>query len=249
MSDIRTIDMRNIENAFGMGSGYVLDFSDRTMSVFFEEELNLDIDADQYRDDGGSKAKRLRCFLRKVDNATAAKTLRALLAYSAASASKGSAGQGDGPILELIAKFEGGRAAPAGQAPTPATNRDTIAKLRRDLVALWQLPPQPRGFAFEVFLKDAFDLYGLRARASFRNRGEQIDGSFDLDGATYLLEAKWHEQSISAADLHTFEGKLSQKAAWARGLFISWFHPGRSARFRPRQTHSRNVRAGFRRSL
>ena len=213
--------MRVVENAFGMGSGYVLDFSDRTMSVFFEE-LNLDIDAAEYRDDGNSKAKRLRCFLRKVDNATAAKTLRALLAYSNASGPVGGAGQGDGPLLELVAKLEGVRAAHSGQVPTPATNRDAIAKLRRDLVGLWEKPPQQRGFAFEAFLKGAFDLYGMRARESFRNRGEQIDGSFDLDGATYLLEAKWQANATAAADLHTFEGKLSQKAAWARGLFVSY---------------------------
>ena len=214
--------MRVVENALGMGSGYVLDFSDRTMSVFFEEELNLDIDAAQYRDDGNSKAKRLRCFLRKADNATAAKALRALVAYRNASGLNEAAGQGDGPLFELIAKLEGARAAPTGTVPLAATNRDLIVKLRRDLIGVWEQSPHQRGYAFEAFLKGAFDLYGLRARDGFRNRGEQIDGSFDLDGATYLLEAKWHAHPTPAADLHIFEGKLSQKAVWARGLFVSY---------------------------
>lgn len=220
MSDIRTLDLRIVDAAFGMGSGYVLDFSDRTMSSFFDEELNIDIDAQSYRDDGDSKAKRLRCFLRKVDNATAARTLQALLSYRNTFGQNGSAPTEDGPLLELIARLEGRRS--TQPPPPPATNRAAITKLRSDLVALWRQSPQQRGYAFEAFLKGAFDLYALRAREGFRNRGEQIDGSFDLDGATYLLEAKWQAHATPAADLHVFEGKLSQKAVWARGLFVSY---------------------------
>lgn len=214
------LDMRVVDSAFAMESGYVLDFSDRTMSIFFEEELNLDIDAADYRDDGNSKAKRLRSFLRKADNATAARTLSALLAYRNSGGPASQGGVNDGPLLELIARLGGARA--TQPAPTPATNRDAIARLRSDLIAVWQQTPQQRGYSFEAFLKGAFDLYGLKAREGFRNRGEQIDGSFDLDAATYLLEAKWHAQPTPAADLHIFEGKLSQKATWARGLFVSY---------------------------
>lgn len=83
------------------------------------------------------------------------------------------------------------------------------------------LAPHSRGFAFERFLKDLFDAYGLSARSSFRLIGEQIDGSFVLNKETYLLEAKWQNAPTGAADLHTFEGKLSQKASWSRGLFLS----------------------------
>ena len=36
---LRTIDIRLIDDLFGMGSGYVLDFSDRTFAAFFAEEL------------------------------------------------------------------------------------------------------------------------------------------------------------------------------------------------------------------
>jgi hypothetical protein len=52
-------------------------------------------------------------------------------------------------------------------------------------------------------------------------RGEQIDGSFVLHGSVYLLEAKWQNTPTGAADLHAFEGKLRNKAEWARGLFLS----------------------------
>jgi hypothetical protein len=57
MTNIRSIDMRTLDDLFGMGGGYVLDFSDRTFSIFFEE-LNIDIDDPRYAVNGGSKAKR-----------------------------------------------------------------------------------------------------------------------------------------------------------------------------------------------
>ena len=89
------------------------------------------------------------------------------------------------------------------------------------LVEITSLPPQKRGCEFERFLKDLFDAYALSARASFRLVGEQIDGSFVLHNDTYLLEAKWQNAPSGVADLHTFEGKLREKASWSRGLFIS----------------------------
>ena len=50
--------------------------------------------------------------------------------------------------------------------------------------------------------------------------GEQIDGSFQLAGETYLLEAKWTDLRMGAADLRSFNAKLEDKAAWTRGLFV-----------------------------
>ncbi|WDH24450.1 restriction endonuclease [Pseudomonas chlororaphis] len=52
--------------------------------------------------------------------------------------------------------------------------------------------------------------------------GEQIDGSFQLGNETYLVEAKWVRDPIGVTELHSFHGKVEQKAAWARGLFISY---------------------------
>ena len=51
--------------------------------------------------------------------------------------------------------------------------------------------------------------------------GEQIDGSFQLSGETYLLEAKWTDPKIGAGELRSFNAKLEDKAAWTRGLFVS----------------------------
>ena len=59
-------------------------------------------------------------------------------------------------------------------------------------------------------------------RMPFRNVGEQIGGSFVLDGETYLVEAKWVTDPVGDRDLHAFHGKLDGKAQWARGLFVSY---------------------------
>jgi hypothetical protein len=36
--------MRLIDDLFGMGGGYVLDFNDRTFAEFFRDDLNINID-------------------------------------------------------------------------------------------------------------------------------------------------------------------------------------------------------------
>ena len=66
-----------------------------------------------------------------------------------------------------------------------------LTSLKAQLLEVSQLEPQPRGYALERYLKALFDANGLAGRASFRLVGEQIDGSFELAGETYLLEAKW----------------------------------------------------------
>ncbi len=81
MGNIGSIDMMFLDDVSGMGGGYVLNFSDRTFSEFFREELRIDIDDPLYARNGGSKAKRLRCFLQTVDKPTVARTLDSLWAY------------------------------------------------------------------------------------------------------------------------------------------------------------------------
>lgn len=223
---IRSVDMQIIDKIFEMESGYVLDFSDRTMAQFFAEELNIDIDHDQYRDDGGSKAKRLRCFLRKEDTSSAVRALNALWEYRemrrALSGQEERMPNAHTQFLNLINRLQG-KSTPATTPPPPkAFEQPNYAGLLGDLMSLHSLPPQSRGYAFEAFLKKVFNAFGLLPRGGFRTTGEQIDGSFVLAGETYLLEAKWHNEPTPAADLHTFQGKLNARVNWARGLFVSY---------------------------
>jgi hypothetical protein len=96
--------------------------------------------------------------------------------------------------------------------------------LRTAFMALVQMDeaPQKRGYAFERFLTRWFDTWGLDAHASFRTIGEQIDGSFQYDAATYLVEAKWHNRPADANMLHGFQGKLLERPDWTRGLYVSY---------------------------
>lgn len=227
MPNIRSIDMLFLDDLFAMGGGYVLNFSDRTFSQFFAGELNCDIDDPSYASGGKSKGKRLRCFLQTVDMSTVVRALKALWEYREAVRTRDhepeTVENAEGRLLALINRLEGKpeMATPLGQAPAPAFDRPRLMRLKAELLALHQLTPQTRGYAFEKLLCDVFNAYGLEAREPFRLRGEQIDGSFQLSNETYLFEAKWQGAQTGVADLHTFHGKLEQKAAWTRGLFIS----------------------------
>ena len=95
---------------------------------------------------------------------------------------------------------------------------DTLSKR---LLGLFELPAQKRGYEYEKLLTELFTAYNLTPRSPFRLTGEQIDGSFKLGGDTYLVEAKWQAGLTGQADLLTFSGKVSGKATWSRGVFIS----------------------------
>jgi Restriction endonuclease len=227
MSNIRHIDMLFLDDVFDMGNGYVLNFSDRTFTQYFVEELNINIDDIKYAQNGSSKAKRLRCFLQTVDKSIVVRTLNALWEFREAlrqrSGLEDKVENAHGRLLTLISRLEGRQeeAPTMGQAPTTAFDRLTLAELKAYLLTISNLAPQPRGYEFEKFLKRFFDAYGLAAQDPFRLRGEQIDGSFQFGNETYLVEAKWQDGATGVADLHTFHGKIEQKAAWTRGLFMS----------------------------
>lgn len=59
MSDLTGSDRRKLEKLLGMGSGYVLNFSDRTFGEFFDE-YRVEIDSERYKVRGTSKANRMR---------------------------------------------------------------------------------------------------------------------------------------------------------------------------------------------
>ena len=97
-----------------------------------------------------------------------------------------------------------------------------ILELKDQYFALYnESDRQKAGLEFEKVLNRLFALHGLAPREPFKVVGEQIDGSFELDHETYLLEAKWHKKPLPEADLLTFRGKIEGKSAYTRGVFIS----------------------------
>ena len=81
MSTLKTIEKQQLEQLFGMASGYVLDFSNRTFQQFIHENAEIDIYAAKYVFNGDSKANRLRAFWERESDATAGRVLAALIEY------------------------------------------------------------------------------------------------------------------------------------------------------------------------
>ena len=77
------------------------------------------------------------------------------------------------------------------------------------------------GLALEKLLNRLFTLFVLQPRLAYRVTGEQIDGSFELDGQIYLLESKWEKWPLPEADLLIFKGKIEGKSTFTRGVFIA----------------------------
>lgn len=229
MSSMRNLDLNVVGDLvdFIRGTGYVLDFGDNSFSQFFETELDVDINDARYSDLGGSKGKRLRRFLQLVDDKTALKALQSLWEHRAdfllRTGREDPVPNAEARYLALVGRLGGSPGSNTPQeSPRPAFDFGKLDVLKQELLDLTNVQPQQRGFGFESYLQKLFSAYGLRPREPFKNRGEQIDGSFVMGSDTYLLEAKWQQLPTGQADLLVFEGKLLSKAAWARGLFVSY---------------------------
>jgi hypothetical protein len=224
VSSLTHIEKKKLERELRMERGYVLNFSNRTFEEFFREVVGVQIYDSHYDRGSGSKANRLKAFW---DTATE-KQLRLFFAgllegwpiYAGAPISSSAQA-----LLQQILNKSGGTSsnveAQHNNKSATGIGDEVSQKLISQLIEVSGLPPHQRGYEFEKFLKNLFDAYGLSARAPFRLTGEQIDGSFVMHNETYLLEAKWQNSPTGADDLHTFQGKLEQKASWSRGLFVS----------------------------
>jgi len=75
MSDLTSTERHKLEQLLGMGSGYVLNFSNRTFDDFFFESLRHSIYDPQYDYGSGSKANRLRGFWKVESNLLVGKVM------------------------------------------------------------------------------------------------------------------------------------------------------------------------------
>lgn len=227
MSKLTFVEKDCFENLFGMGSGYVLDFSNRTFQEFVYEMLSIDI-YEKYP--GYSKAKILRAIIAEYDNVNVGKLLLELMRYMQVKnmindenreAFKQCAEVGNKLIGKTVAYKQ---SSPPASTPKPITSLIDYYKYSKELEALTDCgdSPQLRGFAFEKYLKEFFDVNGLQPRGSFKIVGEQIDGSFTLHNEVYLLEAKWTSKPIDKGNLVIFNEKVSSKSGFTRGLYISY---------------------------
>ena len=81
MAKLSYIETRVTEEFLEMGSGYVLDFSDRTIASFVEDSVSLNINEEKYKASGTSKANRIREFIKCESDYTVGKLFKSLYEY------------------------------------------------------------------------------------------------------------------------------------------------------------------------
>ena len=63
MADLTNAEKRKLERVFGMSSGYVLDFSNRTFSEFIEDHVHRNIYDELYAYGIGLESESFQAFL------------------------------------------------------------------------------------------------------------------------------------------------------------------------------------------
>lgn len=137
MSDLSNMDKRKFERLLGMGSGYVLDFSNRTFEEFILDSTGRSIYDPRYEYGSGSKANRLRGFWNTEGNAVVGKLMGDMLDYGMEIGSVAN----DSPLVEecrrIIARLtQGGPVAELDALTSISDDRDfeTVAKAIRETI-------------------------------------------------------------------------------------------------------------------
>jgi hypothetical protein len=81
MANLTTNDKQVLEKLFQMNGGYVLNFSDRTMGEFFNDDVGIDIFDEKYNYASGSKANRVRGFWQVASDSVVGKSIAKLTEY------------------------------------------------------------------------------------------------------------------------------------------------------------------------
>jgi predicted SprT family Zn-dependent metalloprotease len=81
MAELTYIEKAYVEKFLEMEGGFVLDFSDRTFQEFVGESVTIDINEQKYYVNGGSKAKRLRQFIKDEPNYTIGRLFSSFYEY------------------------------------------------------------------------------------------------------------------------------------------------------------------------
>jgi len=110
--DEPTLDIWLVDQALGMTSGWVLDFTNATFNDFVRRKFGIDSTAPAYTADGASKAKRLRALLRSLVPGAQAEVLRTFWAYRQQQTNNGANSdlepKVEADFLAMISRLEGG---------------------------------------------------------------------------------------------------------------------------------------------
>ena len=142
MPHLKRSQVRTIEEAmaYPQGFGYVLDFSDRTIAEFFEDEFKIDIDEQKYSANGTSKRNRLTTFIEIEGAYITAKVLRALwdrreglVRRIGGAVNEAEEAEAKRQFLDVIADVEGLSEIPSTAALDRHTSDRTLDELIRDI--------------------------------------------------------------------------------------------------------------------
>lgn len=213
-----------IEKVFGMGSGYVLNFSNREFEEFMKDVVSYNI---YQKYPGLPKAKMLRRFIEDESDVYVGKMIILLINYMKNNSLCGNISQEDISRLYEFGRIKLGK---ESHKRTQTSQKDRyridFESLKKSLLDIEKKQTQQqKGYAFENYLKELFDVFGLDARPSYRTTNDQIDGSFLLNGNTILIEAKYRTTEISKDDLLLFSNKVKAKSPFTKGVFITLSNP------------------------
>lgn len=103
-------------------------------------------------------------------------------------------------------------------------------KVKSDLYGLFGVQdPHKRGRDLEKVLNELFACHNIHVSEPFTVKGkcgegvtEQIDGLVELDGHLYLVEMKWWNSPLGAADVAPHLVRVFNRGGQVRGIFISY---------------------------
>jgi hypothetical protein len=234
MSDLTYGERVQLEKLLGMGSGYVLDFSNRTFQEFVYESVNIDIFERRFEYQSGSKANRLRAVWKVESNPIAGKLIVDLCAHY-----KTSTQEPNSELLSvcadigsrLLGRTAAGPRQPAAQrrVEDPAVEQARLRRIGFDsLLRMFdemnaERDHQRRGYRLQDLLNDLFRANGIPMTKPFtRNNGaEQIDGAFKFDAWHYIAECRWREQLADTRQLDGLLGQVGRSGKQTMGLFLS----------------------------
>lgn len=218
MSCILPIEKQILEDLFGMKSGYVLDFSNRTFKEYIFDTLGIDV-YERYAEGNLSKAKIMRQLYQDLSDQQLATLLKAFLDYIEEFGHSNDANRMK-KAWKIVERLSGERMRDDNGDEGNGFNFKYFLKRLIDLSSS-ETSKQNKGYEFEKYLRDLFDAAGLKPRESYRVKGEQIDGSIEFNGNVYLVEAKWTGGPVNRSDLVVFADKVSRKSKFTRGIFVS----------------------------
>jgi hypothetical protein len=221
-----------------MGSGYVLDFSNRTFDEFIADSTGCEIYDSCYDCGSGSKANRLRKFWQVEENGVVGKLMSDILEYGTEKILFGEKQDLEASCHRIVARLlqkdpipEARAADQRNESASEPRRYRELAQLKEEFLRLAiESDRSKAGLALEKLLNRLFGLFELRPRQGFRVVGEQIDGSFELDEEIYLVESKWENNALPEADLLVFRGKIEGKSTFTRGVLIALNDVSKEAR-------------------